>query len=277
MSQIHRDSLDSAASEGEPRGGAVQSVTRALDILEALAEGAAGVSEIGRRVGLSASTTHRMLTTLAERGYVERSAASSRYSLGHRAAMLAGTAHASEAEIRAAARPLMARVAKVAGETANLSVLDGQEAVFVEQAFNPASGSRFVGREIRLPAHATASGKAMLAFAAPDRVRRLYATGIEAFTPHTIVHRGALEEELAGVRRDWFAVDRQECKRGFVCVAAPVFDRAGAAVAALSVGAWTTRIGERAFGDLAELVGQSCAEVSAALGYRGPTGWAPGA
>ena len=230
----------------------VQSVTRTLDVLEALAAGDAGLSELAERVGLHPSTTHRLLATLVERGYVERGE-HGRYALGHRAVLLADAAGRTEARV-------------------NLSIRDGRDAVFVDQAFNAGSGARFVSRAVRLPAHVSASGKAMLAFAAPDEVRALLADGWDRYTPHTVAP-GELEAQLAAARERGYAVDDQETKNGFVCVATPIFDRLGAAVAAMSIGAWRERIGEDLYSDLAELVGTACADVSADLGYRGRTPW----
>ncbi|MBN9109358.1 MAG: IclR family transcriptional regulator [Pseudonocardia sp.] len=249
----------------------VQSVTRTLDVLEALAAGDAGLSELAERVGLHPSTTHRLLATLVERGYVERGE-HGRYALGHRAVLLADAAGRTEARVRELAAPHLRRIGKVSGETVNLSIRDGRDAVFVDQAFNAGSGARFVSRAVRLPAHVSASGKAMLAFAAPDEVRALLADGWDRYTPHTVAP-GELEAQLAAARERGYAVDDQETKNGFVCVATPIFDRLGAAVAAMSIGAWRERIGEDLYSDLAELVGTACADVSADLGYRGRTPW----
>lgn len=249
----------------------VQSVTRALDVLEALAAGDAGLSELAERVGLHPSTTHRLLATLVGRGYVEHGS-HGRYGLGHRAVLLADAAGRTEARIRELAAPHLQRIGKVSGETVNLSIRDGRDAVFVDQAFNAGSGSRFVGRAVRLPAHVSASGKAMLAFAGPDEVRGLLEKGWDRYTPHTVPPE-ELQTQLAAARERGYAVDDQETKNGFVCVATPIFDRLGAAVAAMSIGAWRARIGADLYTDLAELVGTACADISESLGYRGRTPW----
>jgi DNA-binding IclR family transcriptional regulator len=272
------EAAETPAGERSARDtGAVQSVVRALAVLEALADGAAGVAEIGERTGLRPSTTHRMLQTLVTSGYAERGTADGRYALGHRAVLLAGRARASEAGIRAIAQPILQRVNRVARTTANLAFLDGSDAVFVEQAFAADSGARLLEQEIRVPAHVSASGKAMLAFVAPERLRRFLPETPEPFTDRTVTDRDALEHELERVRRDGYAIDDQEFRADFACVAAPVFDQVGAAVAAVSVAGWTSRVEAGEYLDLAELVGRSAWEISRELGYRGGSRWATAA
>ncbi|MBF6620344.1 MAG: IclR family transcriptional regulator [Patulibacter sp.] len=250
-------------------------MVRALAVLEALADGGDSVTEIGRRAGLRPSTTHRMLQTLVTSGYAEHGSAAGRYALGHRAVLLAGRARTSEAGIRAIALPILQRVNRVARTTANLAFLDGGHAVFVEQAFAADSGARLLEHELRVPAHVSASGKAMLAFVAPERLRRFLPETSETFTDRTVTDRDALERELANVRRNGYAIDDQEFRSNFACVAAPVFDHVGAAVAAVSVAGWTTRVEAGEYLDLAELVGRSAWEISRELGYRGSSRWAP--
>lgn len=264
-----------SSPEREPATGApVQSVVRALSVLEALADGADSVAEIGRRTGLRPSTTHRMLQTLVTSGYAEHGSEGGRYALSHRAVLLAGKARTSEAGIRALALPILRRVNRVARTTANLAFLDGGDAVFVEQAFTADSGARLLEHEIRVPAHVSASGKAMLAFVAPERLRRFLPETSETFTDRTVTDRDALERELENVRRNGYAIDDQEFRDDFACVAAPVFDHVGAAVAAVSVAGWTSRVEAGEFLDLAELVGRSAWEISRELGYRGSSRWA---
>lgn len=268
-------SSPSSADERSPGGsGGVQSVVRALAVLEALADGADSVAEIGRRAGLRPSTTHRMLQTLVASGYAEHGATDGRYALGHRAVLLAGKARTSEAGIRAIAQPILQRVNRVARTTANLAFLDGSDAVFVEQAFAADSGARLLEQEIRVPAHVSASGKAMLAFVAPERLRRFLPATSETFTDRTVTDRDALERELEAVRRNGYAIDDQEFRDDFACVAAPIFDHVGAAVAAVSVAGWTSRVEAGDYLDLAELVGRSAWEISRDLGYRGSSRWA---
>ncbi len=275
MTVPQRDASTSPTDRSAAGGPApVQSVVRAFAVLEALADGGDSVADVSRRTGLTTSTAHRMLQTLVAAGYAEHGADDGRYALGHRAVLLAGKARTSEAGIRAIALPILRRVNRVARTTANLAFLDGSDAVFVEQAFAADSGARLLEHEIRVPAHVSASGKAMLAFVAPERLRRFLPETSETFTDRTVTDRDALERELERVRRNGYAIDDQEFRDDFACVAAPVFDQVGAAVAAVSVAGWTSRVEAGEYLDLAELVGQSAWEISRELGYRGASRWA---
>ena len=138
----------------------VQSVERALDLLEILAEvgGDAGLSELSEQSGLPLPTIHRLMRTLVARGYARR-LPSRRYALGARMIRLG---EAAGRQLGAGARRHLARVARELGETANLAMLDGEMAVYVAQAASSHSMRMFteVGRRVHL--HSTGVGKALL-------------------------------------------------------------------------------------------------------------------
>src|SRR5437870_10484496 len=117
-----------------PEGPPVQSVGRALSILELLADGAGelGVSELGRRIGVHRATASRLVATLAEHGLVERNPATDKYRLGFGLVRLA-TAAAGKLELVRQARPVLELVAEETGETVNLAMLDGEDVVNIDQ------------------------------------------------------------------------------------------------------------------------------------------------
>src|SRR5579862_4828256 len=161
----------------------VQSVVRSLDILEALAaERELGVVEIAARTGLRPSTVHRLLATLVARGYAAQSRPSGRYVLGYRLAELAGVLGERSERLRALARPHLALIREATGESANLSVLAPPDAVYIDHV----DGTRAVRMTARIgaavPAHASAAGKAMLAFGGRDAIGELR---LEALTERT--------------------------------------------------------------------------------------------
>lgn len=218
----------------EPRaGGTVQAVDRALDLLEALAAlGApAGVAELAETTGLPQGTVHRLLQGLQLRGYVRREA-SRKYSLGASAARLADAAARSLAR---SARPYLAELVEISGETANLAVLEGDDVVYVAQVPSPHTLRMFaeVGRHV--PPHSTAVGKVLLA-GMPRRlaVAVLQRTGLPARTEATYTDLDAFMAELDRVRLQGWAVDEEEQELGVRCVAVPVGDPV-APVAALSL------------------------------------------
>jgi IclR family transcriptional regulator, acetate operon repressor len=223
----------------------VQAVDRAFDVLEALAEassaatpGRAGgtgqglaLSEIAARTGLPFGTIHRMLRTLAARGYI-RQGADRRYALG---AALLRLRTAAEPLLGPCAGPYLSRLVDASGETANLAVMDGEAVVYVAQVPSPRRLRLFaeVGRRV-LP-HCTAVGKVLLA-ASPDAeaVRLLDRTGMPARTPRTRTSTDEMLTELALVRARGYALDLGEEELDVQCVAVPVRD-AGRVAAAVSV------------------------------------------
>jgi IclR family acetate operon transcriptional repressor len=234
----------------------VQSVARSLEILEALAtDQELGLVEVANRTGLQPSTVHRLLATLVARGYAVRNEPSGRYSLGYKLAQLAGDRHD---RLRAIARPHLAIVQRETGETANLSILAPPNAIYIDQV----DGTRAVRMLARIgaavPAHASAAGKAMLAH---SPATSLAAPPLAALTPRTITTPAALERELDAIRARGWALDDEEHETGLGCVAAPILDHRGRAVAALSVSAPIQRVRE-SFGPL---LAREAAAISRAL------------
>ncbi|MGW7479963.1 IclR family transcriptional regulator [Nonomuraea muscovyensis] len=218
----------------------MQSVERALDVLEALAEhgGEAALSEIAARTGLPYGTIHRLLQTLLTRGYV-RQESDRRYALGAGLVRLGGVA---EGMVGTWARPHLAKMVELSGETANLAVLEGDFIVYVAQVPSPRRLRMFaeVGRRV-LP-HSTAVGKVLLAGrAAEEAVTLLERTGMPRRTPNTITETRAMLAELALVRDRGYALDLGEEELGVHCLAVPVHD-GERVVAAMSVSGPAERI-----------------------------------
>ncbi|NUR90344.1 MAG: IclR family transcriptional regulator [Nonomuraea sp.] len=218
----------------------VQSVDRALDVLEALAEhgGEAGLSEIAARTGLPYGTIHRLLRTLLARGYV-RQESDRRYALGGGLVRLGGIA---ERMVAVWAQPYLARMVELSGETANLAVLEGDFIVYVAQVPSPRRLRMFaeVGRRV-LP-HSTAVGKVLLADrSAADALALFDRTGMPRRTANTITEPDAMLAELDRVRVQGFALDLGEEELGVHCLAVPVHD-GDRVVAAMSVSGPAERI-----------------------------------
>ncbi|MEV4177621.1 IclR family transcriptional regulator [Nonomuraea sp. NPDC049709] len=228
----------------------VQSVERALDVLEALAEhgGEAGLSEIAARTGLPYGTIHRLLQTLLARGYV-RQESDRRYALGGGLVRLGGIA---ESMVGVWAQPYLTKMVELSGETANLAVLEGDFVVYVAQVPSPRRLRMFaeVGRRV-LP-HSTAVGKVLLAGRpAPDAVAVFERTGMPRRTPNTITDVAAMLAELGTVKSRGYAMDLGEEELGVHCLAVPVWD-GDRVVAAMSVSGPAERIDALDRDDLAE-------------------------
>lgn len=199
----------------------VQSVDRALDVLEALAGhgGAASLSEIAATTGLPYGTIHRLLRTLLARGYV-RQESDRRYALGGALVRLGG---AAENMVAAWARPYLARMVDLSGETANLAVLEGDFVVYVAQVPSPRRLRMFAEVGRRVPAHSTAVGKVLLADR-PDAAAILERTGMPRRTDRTITSVPEMLAELERVRERGYALDLGEEETGVHCLAVPVRD-----------------------------------------------------
>jgi DNA-binding IclR family transcriptional regulator len=260
---------NNVATGGATRDGGVQSVDRAITVLEILARrGEAGVSEVAAEIEVHKSTAFRLLGALEGRGLVEQTADRGKYRLGFALIPLAG-AVADRLDVTKQGREICERLAEDLGETINVAILQEHYAVNVDQALGPSTVStrNWVGR--LTPLHCTSSGKVLLAHLPPARRRAvLTAGGTEPFTPHTLSER-ALEQDLEKVRRVGYATACEEYEVGLNAAAAPVLDRAGRVVAALSLSGPSYRLGPD---ELAESVGTLVAgasEISRRMGWFG--------
>lgn len=214
-----------------------QSLERGLDVLEIVeAEGSEiGVREIARRLELSPTIVQRMVTSLAKRGYVDKDTETSRYRLGYRA--LALGAHGGQgADYTAAARRELEKLARDHSLNGFVSVLHGGRAVYVlaVQAEGPVAIKVAPGSE--MPLHSTAAGKVLLAALSDAEARKRLGHGrLAAITPHTVTDPAAVIAGLARVRKQGFATVSEENIRGVLSVGAPIRDRDGKVLAALSV------------------------------------------
>ncbi len=260
-------------TKGVRERGTVQSIERGLDLLEALAAAQDGVRivDLSSRVALHASTTHRLLATLSGRGYVRQNNQTGRYFLGPRVLQLAH-AFDEHSTILALAHPYLQSLMEASGETANLALLDSGEAVYVDQVPSPRLVRMFAAIGRRVPLHSTGCGKVFLAYMTKAAVGQiLKEKGLPKSTRHTIATYAELEREMAEIRRRGFAVDDQEQDEGVRCVAAPIRDDTGAAVAAMSISGPSTRVTKERIPDLSRLVLTSAGQLSSALGYQDKT------
>jgi len=203
-----------------PAGG-VQSVHRALDVLEALAGrgGTATLAQVAQDAAVPLPTAHRLLGTLLDRGYVRR-LGDRRYALGFRFTPLATAAGSA---VGAGSEAGLRRLVDALGETANLAVLDSDQMVYVAQVPGRHAMRMFTEVGRRVDPHCTAVGKAVLALLPEAEVRALLGrTGLAPRTEHTVRDADALVELLDRVRETGYAVDEEEQEVGVRCVAVAV-------------------------------------------------------
>ena len=214
-----------------------QSLERGLDILEMIeAEGAElGVRELARRAELSPTIVQRLISSLAWRGYVEKNSETSRYRLGHRSLSL-GASSERAFDYAVTARRELERLAREHHLNGFVSVLRGGRAIYVLaiQADGPVAIKVSPGSE--MPLHSTSAGKVLLAALADSEARKLLGSRkLAAITPHTVTDPSALIASLPRVRRQGYATVNEENIPGVLSVGAPIRDRTGGVVAALSV------------------------------------------
>ncbi|GAB5601608.1 IclR family transcriptional regulator [Thermus sp. FJN-A] len=237
----------------------MKTLERGLGVLEALAAlGEARLSQLAAEAGLSPSTLYRLLQALARRGFVEEEGGV--YRVGPRA-FAVGQAYPRKSLLRAV-RPEMEALAAETGESVNLAVMAGMEALYLDQAEGTKLVRLFTAPGSRAPLHATGVGKVLLAFrGVPEGL------SLEAYTPHTLTRREDLERELERVRAKGYALDNEEKELGVRCVAAPVFGPGGEVVGAISLSAPASRLSPAEAHRLAPRVVEAAKRASLRLGF----------
>lgn len=245
----------------------LQSIDRALDVLCAFgSKDEFGVSEMGRALGLPKSATHRILETLTERGFLEQGA-NRRYRLGLKVLEL-GNACRLRMGLANIAQPILRALSIQVNCNSHLAKLDGLEVVDILRTEYPAPFRIAQTAMLRRPAHCTALGKVLLAFAEPPLAEVAAAAGLPRLTRYTITKPDRFMTEMERVRRRGYAVDNEEFYTGRRCLAAPVFDEHGRVLAAVSVSAMITELTEDRVPLFAKMVMESAAQISEQLGYR---------
>ena len=249
---------------GEPR---VKSADRVMAVLDHLGEVEfATFAEIAAELELPKSSAHGLLRTMQSRGYVAFDDSRKGYRLGHRIWELARFGRHTE-ELRTLLKPLMDELRDRTGETVQLAVLDGAEAVYLElsQSTHPVKLTSRAG--IRLPAHTSAIGKSLLSTLDPDELeRRLAPVKLVRLTPHTIGDLPSLLAEIERVRRQGYSVDNEEFAIGLRCVAMPISDLQERPVAAMSVSMPTPRYTRTVALDARRALAETAALAAARLG-----------
>lgn len=256
-----------AAADGT-RPAVVQSVDRAVSVLEVLASRReAGVTEIAAVLGVHKSTAFRLVSALEHRGLVEQTVSRGSYRLGVGLIRLAGAA-ASGLDLTQQSQPVCERLAQELGETVNVAVLEGDGVINISQVRGTAAvtSHNWVGRNT--PAHATSSGKILLAYADRATLDQIAARRrLEQFTPRTLGTPKQLVAALDEARARGWASTVEEYELGLNAVAAPIRDLSGNVVAALSVSGPSYRFAEDRLPEVAARVATAAIEISSRLGH----------
>ncbi|MFJ7495994.1 IclR family transcriptional regulator [Streptomyces sp. NPDC097727] len=254
-------------------GRLVPAVNRALDVLELFLEGDGTLSapDITRKLQLPRTTVHELVATLAARSYlVAVPEQPGRYRLGVRNYQL-GSRYAEQLDLAAEGRRVAREVAETCDETVHVAILEDLDVIYIAKVDSTHAVRMVSAAGRRLPAHCTSVGKMLLAaLPADDLDLRIEKEGdLAAMTHNSITDPDELREALAEIRGRGIATEHRESNPDVSCVAAPVRDRSGRVVAALSISVPMIRWSEEREAELAELAAKGAGDLSASLGHRG--------
>lgn len=247
----------------------IQSVDRALTVLSLLARhGELGVTELAALLDVHKSTAFRLVTTLELHELVEQHGDRGKYRLGVGLLQLAG-ATTARLDIVQRSRPVTRRLADELGETVNITVLSGHEALYLDQTAASAAlqPHNWIGQ--RIPLHATSNGKVLLAHVSDIRFAELTAAPLCRFTDRTKTDVDVLKAEVDAVRRDGYAIAVDELEIGLTAVAAPITGSDGEVAGSVSASGPTFRIPAERVSDVAAKVVEAGRQISRRLGWLG--------
>ena len=253
-------------------GRLVPAVTRALDILELFLDGDGTLSapDIVRRLQLPRTTVHELVTTLAARSYIAPVPGEpGRYRLGVRPYQL-GSRYSEHLDLAAEGQQVARSVAETCDETVHVAILEGADVIYIAKVDSTHAVRMVSAAGRRLPAHCTSVGKMLLAsLPEPELTSRIRDDAeLKAMTPNSITDPDALRQALTDIRSRGVAVENRESHPDVSCVAAPMRDRAGKVVAALSISVPMIRWSDERRTELEQLAAKGAAELSERLGYR---------
>ncbi|MBW3098331.1 HTH-type transcriptional regulator BhcR [Pseudohoeflea coraliihabitans] len=268
---------ESGRARGRPRSfhGAsestlIQSLDRGIEVLKVVSRGnGMSLTEIAEASGHPASTTYRMLTTLQKHGVVEFAESGQLWYIGL-AAFRIGSTFLGRTSIVEQSRPIMQEMMTTSGETANLAIVDRNDVIFVSQVETHEPIRAFFRPGTRGPIHASGIGKAMMAYFAADRVAAILRAKLQRFTPNTLTDGRDVIAELQRTRARGWAIDDEERTLGMRCVAAPVFNQFGEAVAGISLSGPSVRVSRGRDEAHGTLVRAAADEVTNAIGGQFP-------
>ena len=250
-------------------GRTVQSVERAFDILELLASAGRELQlrEVAESTGLNVSTCHHLLSTLVKRGYAGQNPRGRTYFVGSKVLELSDS-RLRQFDLLDVAMPELRKLNQATGESVHLAVMQGHDLTtlaMLESTRPIRVGTDGPGKTNA--AHATATGKAILAWLPETEIARVIAEkGLNRFTEKTITGIADLMEDLRHVRRNGFAVDREEFQPGVTCIGSAIRDHAGAVIGSISCSMPNIRADGEHYDAVQNAVRHSTTVLSEALG-----------
>jgi IclR family transcriptional regulator, KDG regulon repressor len=249
----------------------IQSIERAADVLELFltSHPELSIKEISDRLNLSKSTVHGIIKTLEHRGYLQQNKENLKYKLGIKLFEL-GNYVGKHLDIGRIARPIIKNLVEELNETVHLVTLQRDELIYIEKVEGPNALTIYSHIGKRAPFHCTGVGKAILSQLSEEEVDRILSSvSMEAFTEFTITNIEELKRLLPSIKEQGYAFDDEEIELGLKCIAAPIFNHQGKAIASISCAAPKIRLGEERVPKVIEGIKNAAAEISTQLGYQG--------
>jgi len=249
--------------------GLVKSSARTLDILELIADSPdeLSLSDISNKLGIPISSLHALVNTMVKREYLKKDQLSNRYNFGQKFSQLM-TAYVNKINLVSLAEPVIDKIRSLCEEAISMAVLDGDSIRFIY--FRPATSLVQVVSTIgsKLPAHATGSGKTMLAYLKEEEIDDRYPEeSLPTITPNTISRKSDLKRAILEASRLGYAYDDEEAEPGVWAVASSICNAEGYPVAAISIVVPTLRVDQDGIDSWTNLIVRSALEISAKLSY----------
>jgi len=253
----------------DPTDYNVRAVERALQILECFDNEHAerGISEIAQAVELHKATAHRIVTTLVNYGYLERAEDGQKYRLGLELTNL-GFKVIHRMDLRREALPYMKQLVEQWDETCDLSVFDRGSILYIEvlRGSRALTVAAAVGQ--RLPIHCTASGKLFLTYLPPEEQDAIMSKPLTSYTEKTVTSPDGIRKELEIIRNHGYSIDREGFEMGVCAVAAPIYNRKGAVIAAIGCPSPSSRMTPERIGEMAKSFKEAAQAISRRMGYN---------
>ena len=247
----------------------MKSIFKALDVIETISEaGAMGIRELSAATGFPPATTHRIVSALVQRGYLQKNGMPPRYALSPKFLMLADRIHPRN-EVALTARPYLEKLVLLTGENANLCTQDGLYATYIDHIRSRKHNLRIFTRiGANAPLYASGVGKIFLSSMTADRLKAyLQSVDLTPLTPHTITTPDDLRAEIEKIRKSGYSVDNQEKEIGVCCIAAPLFNHKGKNDFAISISGAVQRITTGRLRELAAIVKSVAEDISNERGH----------
>ena len=271
MDSVKKRSRGRPKSVGtEAQGATVQALDRGLALLSLLAKDSrATLTDLSLRIGMPPSSAYRLLNTMQKHGFAEFDEATQDWMIGVEAFRI-GSAFTQRTNLVEASRETMLGLMEETGETANLAISDSGDVVFVSQVETAHPIRAFFPPGARSAMHASGIGKALLAeISTPEVEKILQRKGLQEFTEKTLTSPDALYADLELTRQRGWAFDNEERHSGMRCVAAPIFNAFGEAVAGVSVSGPAARFTDRSVSEVGPKVRQAAGVITSLIGGVG--------